>query len=415
MSRRPEENPPTPDRDVSGSPRPVRRRVTVLFTGFEPLDAAAHRDRFGRTVAQSARLWGFGAEPGPLRGPESHPHFDVEASGPGWRTQSRVFVLDHCALISRMRAESIPAQILHGYGAFLRVVAAGGLWRYLRRAWRFGLFFVFPFLLMTLALALSTAIALAPWLAGYSPLHLLWSAPAALIFFRHLFLPWSDRFHTLHLFANWRLAFSVARLDDEIVNARLRQCEEGLRAALGEPADEYVIASHSMGGNFATHALGALLEREPQLLAGRRVVFATFGGATLQCALLRPAARMRERAGGILRAPQILWYEVQTLTDPVHFYKTPVASALGHGDAPAPTLLAYRVKLVLTGDHYRRIKTDILRVHRQYVLGADLRGPYDFGLLVAGPLPAASFVRYSHRNLPPLEADGSITAGAAST
>lgn len=394
----------------------VRRRVTILFPGFEPLDAAGHRARFARTAEQAAALWRFEARTGVLAGAGGGPHFDVEASGPNWRTDSRIFVLDHHDLVARMRAEPVLSQLLRGYRAFFTAIAAGGLVGYFRWAWRFGIFFVFPFLLMAFGLLLSGAIALAPWLAGISPLHFLWSAPAGALVFLKGFLPWSDRFHTLHLFANWRLAINLARLGDEAVNARLAECEESLRAALDETADEYLIASHSMGTNLAVHTLGALLEREPDLLDGKRVVFATFGGAVLQCALLRPAARLRERAGRILRAPQILWFEVQSLTDPVHFYKAPIARALGHPDAPAPTLLFFRVKRVLSSEHYRRVRGDSLRVHRQYVLGADIRGPYDFGLLVAGPLPAASFVRYAHHRLPPIGPDGAITSpGAGST
>lgn len=388
----------------------VSRRVTVLFTGFEPLDAAAHQARFARTVAQSGKLWGFEARTGALAGPAEHPHFDVEASGPGWHTDSRIFILDHNQLAARMRKEPLWSQILRGYRAFFATIAAGGLTGYFRWAWRFGIFFVFPFVLMALGFLLAGAVALMPWLAGLSSLHLLWSVPVGALVFLKGFLPWSRRFHTLHLFANWRLANNLARLDDDVVNARLAACEDGLRAALAEPADEYLIASHSMGSNLAAHALGALLSRDPNLLDGKRVVFATFGGAVLQCGLLRPATTLREHAGRILHAPQITWFEVQSLTDPVHFYKVPVARALGHPDAPAPTLLFFRVKRVLNREHYRRVRKDSLRVHRQYVLGADMRGPYDFGLLVAGPLPAASFVRHSQSRLPPIGPDGAITS-----
>lgn len=415
MSRQPNDAPqPQPGETVAVEA--VGRRVTVLFPGFEPLDAAAHRARFVRTVDQAGKLWGFEARSGALADAGGHPHFDVAASGPDWRTDSRIFVLDHSDLIARMRAEPVLRQILHGYRAFLGVAAAGGLGGNFRWAWRFGLFFLFPFVLMALALLLAAIVTLVPWLAGISPLHFLWSVPAGALFFLKGFLPWSDRLHTLHLFADWRLALALARLDDEAATARLAECEESLRAALGEPADEYLIASHSMGTNLAVHALGALLAREPDLLAGKRVVFATFGGAVLQCALLRPAAALRERAGRILRAPQILWYEVQSLTDPVHFYKAPVATALGLPDAPAPAMLFFRVKRVLTGEHYRRIRRDFLRVHRQYVLGTDMRGPYDFGLLVAGPLPAASFAGYGHHRLPPIGPNGAIgSAGSTPT
>ena len=36
-------------------------------------------------------------------------------------------------------------------------------------------------------------------------------------------------------------------------------------------------------------------------------------------------------------------------------------------------------------------RRDFLRMHRQYVLGSDRRSGFDFALLTAGPMPAASF------------------------
>ena len=63
----------------------------------------------------------------------------------------------------------------------------------------------------------------------------------------------------------------------------------------------------------------------------------------------------------------------------------------GHGDAPQPPIVFIRLKHMLSPERYGRIKRDFLRVHRQYVLDADVRAPFDFTMMTAGPLPAASF------------------------
>jgi hypothetical protein len=57
---------------------------------------------------------------------------------------------------------------------------------------------------------------------------------------------------------------------------------------------------------------------------------------------------------------------------------------------------------MLTGEHYRRIKMDFLRVHRQYVLGPDHRASFDFTLMTAGPLSAADFAGFTQSKMPPL-------------
>lgn len=395
----------------------VGKRVVVHFPGFEPLSAAAHHERYERTATQSAEVWNCRFEVGPLTGSDEAPRFEVVASGPDWRTGATVVVLEHHLRMTAMLAGPRPAQMLKGYTAFLRVILMGGLWGYFRNAWRFAIFcFLYPFVIVGLGIAAAAAIAAVPYFLHLAAWHFLWSLPLAALLFRHLYLPWTNRFHALLLFSDWRFAVALATLEDAAANARLAECEAALGKALAEPADEYVITSHSMGTNLAVHALGALLQRDPGFLAGKRVVFVTLGGALLQSALLRPAKILRERAGLVLRAPEVTWFEVQCLTDPIHFYKSQVARATGHADAPAPRLVFFRLKNILTAERYRRIKKDILRMHRQYVLGIDRRGPFDFTLLTAGPLPAADFAGFSQHDLPPLDSDGSLArqgAGAA--
>lgn len=61
-----------------------------------------------------------------------------------------------------------------------------------------------------------------------------------------------------------------------------------------------------------------------------------------------------------------------------------------------------RFKTMLSDVHYRKIKRDFLRVHRQYVLGPDLKAPFDFTLMTAGPLPASDFTQFTQKKLPVL-------------
>jgi hypothetical protein len=117
--------------------------------------------------------------------------------------------------------------------------------------------------------------------------------------------------------------------------------------------------------------------------------------------LLKSATLLRSRVGAIARNPAIFWLDVQCLTDAIHFYKVPVVAAAGHADAPQAKMLFIRVKQMLTPEHYKKIKLDFLRVHRQYVLGPDLQASFDFTLLTAGPLAGTEI------------ADGALKSGLA--
>lgn len=380
----------------------VEKRVVLHFPGFEPLDAAAHRARYGRSAKQSASAWNYSADLGELEDFGAAPYFDVQTRGEAWETHSRIHVLDHNEIVNRLNSRNLVVRLVMGYLAALRVVFGGGLVGYFRHAWRFGLFFIFPFLLVIAGLLISLLFVLLLRDVGLPSWSLLLTVPAALAFFVYLYLPQAERLHTLHLFSDWELAVAMAASNDAGVERWLEACAESARQALDQPADEYVISSHSMGSSAAVHVIGLLLEREPELFAGKRVVFSTLGSAILQCALLRSASRLRSRVGLIARCGQIFWTDVHCLTDAIHFYKTRVAAVCGDADAPQATILFIRFKTMLTGEHYRRIKMDFLRVHRQYVLGPDNRASFDFTLMTAGPLSAADFAGFTQSKMPPL-------------
>ncbi len=380
----------------------IARRVVLHFPGFEPLDGAAHRARYERSARQSAAVWNYSVTSGALKDTAHPVSFDVSANAEGWNTHSEIHMFDHDALVRKLRAKSVPMQMASGFLSALRIVVDGGLWGYFRHAWRFGLFFIFPFLLMVLGLSLGATIAAIPVGLELPAVHLLWSLALAFGFFILVFLPFAERFHTLHLFADWEMAVALGRMDRPDFNRWLEDCAVAARRALSQEADEYVISSHSMGSSVAAHVIGLLLEKEPDLLDGKRVIFATLGSAILQCALLRPAGLLRSRVGLIAGCRSIEWLDVHCLTDSIHFYKVPVVAAAGHADAPQARIVFIRIKQMLTPEHNKKIRKDFLRVHRQYVLGPDLKASFDFTLMTAGPMPAMSFADKNSKRMPGL-------------
>ncbi|AYD01058.1 hypothetical protein NCHU2750_16690 [Neorhizobium sp. NCHU2750] len=348
-------------------------------------------------MAKTAELWHLDADVGPLSEGPGCPRFDVEVTraGQGWKTSSRIFMLDHDAIVAHLASRSLPVRLVGGFLSAAAVIREGGASGYFRHAWRFGLFFIFPFLLIGLGLMIGLALAVSPHWLGLSPWFHLPAVVLGLLFFLKAVLPYSERYHTLHLLSDWDMAVAVARLDDPVINAWIDDAAQKARAAFDEAADEYVVTSHSMGSSMAAHVIGRLLEREPDLFDGKRVVFVTLGGAILQCALMRSARVLRARVGLITRAKNLGVIEVQCLTDPISFYKSSVTELTGNGDAPPAKLIFLRIRNMLERDRYRKIKRDFLRVHRQYVLGSDRKTHFDFGLMTSGPLPASSFDGFS--------------------
>jgi hypothetical protein len=376
----------------------ISRRVVVHFPGFEKMNAQAHYSRFKRSVHSSTKVWNYSAEISPLADDAARPQFTVSSAVAGQETFTSIYLCDHNALVEKFSDKPVLRRILSGFCSAVLVVLYGGAAGYFRHAWRFGVFFLFPYLLMSFGLSASLLFASSPFWLDLPPLHYAWSVPLAWIFFRWGFVPFSERYFTLHLFADWQLAVSAARMNDPDLSRWLEECSRCLADALAEPADEYVISSHSMGSTLSVHALGMVLENDPMVLAGKKVVFLTLGGAILQSALLRPAETLRARVGIIARAREVSFVEVHCLTDIIHFYRCRVVALCGHPHVVQARRIYIRVKALLEPERYRRIKRDFLRVHRQYVLHADRRGSFDFSLSVIGPFPAHSTDDFATRD-----------------
>ncbi|WLP52720.1 hypothetical protein [Agrobacterium fabrum] len=379
----------------------VKSRLVLYFTGFDPLDAAAHHLRYQRAAALAGKTWDVNYAVGPRESRPAGEAFTVEASAGNWSTRSDIVVYDHNDVISQLRDASVWRQIWLGFKAGAGIVSEGGAARYLRHAWRFGLFFIFPFLLMLAGGALAAGIALSPWLFSLPLWLLVLSIPAAALFFVKAFLPFAERFHTLHLYADWRFALAVGR-NEPIARDWIEERAALVVTALEQPSDEVLVVSHSMGASLALAVIGRVLELKPDALDGRKLSFATLGGAALQCAFLSSAERLRESIGAIARHPEVTWFDIQCLTDPIHLYRCNTVALTGHGDAPLPKIVPIRFKHSLSPERYRKNKRNFLRMHRQYVLGPDRRSGYDFTLLTAGPLPAASFADLESQSPPAL-------------
>ncbi|AYG66407.1 MULTISPECIES: hypothetical protein [unclassified Rhizobium] len=393
----------------------IKKRVVLHFPGFEPLDAAAHRARYERSARQSAAVWDFSVSVDELKNFGRAPYFDVTATAADWQTQSRIHIVDHNDLVSALNGRPFFTRLMQGYLAAAKVAASGGMVGYFRHAWRFGLFFVFPFLLMLAGLLISLSIAFTPFVLGLPGWSHIGSIALAVAFLVYVFLPQAEKLHTMHLFSDWEMAVAMAGLNGLGAKQWLEAGAISVRQALDEPdIDEFVISSHSMGSSVAAHVIGLLLEREPELLEGKRVVFMTLGSAILQCALMRPATVLRSRVGLIARCKEIFWLDVHCLTDAIHFYKVKVAAVCGHPDAEQASILFVRFKQMLSTQHYAKIKRDFLRVHRQYVLGPDVKAFFDFTLISAGPLPASHFAEFSSKKLPELAFNSGEEAQALS-
>jgi hypothetical protein len=68
---------------------------------------------------------------------------------------------------------------------------------------------------------------------------------------------------------------------------------------------------------------------------------------------------------------------------------------------------------MLSYDFYRRLRLNFFRLHYQFIMATDQRAPYDYFMLVAGPVPVAAWAKDPQGTLAAFAADGSLTADRA--
>lgn len=371
----------------------VARRIVYHIGGYDftmPAEAA-HR-RFTRELRRFERTWSVGAAASPPALDADAAAWDVHATGRNWRVETRYRFLRWDDVIAAAGRRAMWRRVPQGLLAGADFVAGGALWGYLRTNWRYALFFLYPYLLFA-------GLCAAAWFAGAALTRASGSAALGVAGGAAAFLAlmrWPARWLLLpQLFDDWIFARDYVRRGDPLLDARLDRVANHLcEAARGGAADEILVIGHSLGAVLAIDLLDRALAREPELgRTGARVALVSVGSSILKIGLHRGARRFHAAAGRVASAPGVFWAEYQALTDVMNFYKTDPLTEMRVAAPRHPVVRQVRISRMLDAAIYRRIRYNFFRVHCQFVSGNDQRAPYDFFMLMCGPLSAEAQAR----------------------
>lgn len=126
-------------------------------------------------------------------------------------------------------------------------------------------------------------------------------------------------------------------------------------------------------------------------------------GASLLKTALHPAARdQREAVRALVEDHRLTWVDVQSLSDPLNFYRSNPAGSLGIETGRTPVVRRISLGRLVNERNRRRNRLDFFRRHRQFVYGTERRHPYSFHLIVAGPLPFERYAAEGSIDVPPI-------------
>jgi hypothetical protein len=357
----------------------VARRLALVFPGFEPMPVEAHCARFIREAKKNAPAFDMEvAATDPVFAAEGvgAGTFTVDASGPGWRTDTQVVVYGLGYLNETYLRRGAVRRTLSGLVALADFLVTGTFFRFVATSWRYGLFFLYPVALFLAALA--TGILVGHYLPGRSELRF---ACGLVAFVLALWLV-SAKMYFLWMMDDWACARDIARGKRPQIVERIDHVVADIRRRIGAAeVEEVLFAAHSFG------AITAIVGLERVLGHGRpdsEYGLLTTGSSLLKVALHPAAQWLRQAVRAVVTSP-VSWVDVQALTDPINFYGSDPKTALGIVEGRGPRILHVRFRNQLTDKTYRAIKHNFFRVHRQFVYASEIRTHYSFHAILCGP------------------------------
>lgn len=368
----------------------ISKRLVFHVGGYDPITpyAGAQR-RFAREIARFQLIWSVKASIDGLHDSADQTKWSVTTTGPNWSVETDYHLVRWDDVIRTFSGRAIYRRIPLGIIAFLDFAVSGALRGYLRTNWHYAVFFLYPFVMFA-------AFLLVTFLIGVLALKASGSVPAGIV--ASVFLlaalfagPWRW-LHLGALFDDWSFSREYVRKGNRTLEQRLdRLAAEIVAAAAGSDADELVIIGHSLGAVLAIDLLDRALRLDPAL--GTRkipVTFLTIGSSILKIGLHHGTTRFRAAVARVASSPAIFWGEYQARVDIMNFYDTNPMAEMALPAENGPVVRLVEIGRMLEHAMYRRIRLKFYRLHCQFISGNDKRAPYDYFMLVCGPVSAKS-------------------------
>lgn len=321
----------------------------------------------------------------------------VETAGEGWQVDTRYLFLRWEDIIRNDFARPTWWKVVHMYRVLLLCLVNGVLARIFRAHWRFGLFLLYPMVLMTawlltgamvgLGVAAELAVLDVPVVGGRL-------AGVATGFGALLLILWVTEQQTYLLY----LCDDVVSTH-QFAHGRRPDWEERMATFAGyvieavrtSDADEVVIVGHSSGSFLAIDVLDRALGRDPGLgRDGPRLRLLTIGSNLPVIGFNARAGWFRDRLRRLALARHIAWVEYQSRHDIMNFWRfDPIA---GHGirlgsERCNPRVVPVSFRDLWPAEGFSRRRWRFFRAHFQFLHANERAGAaYDYYLICCGPL-----------------------------
>jgi hypothetical protein len=389
----------------------VSKRYFLHASGFDPYEAASVYRRFAREAARFAATWNVAAKVSALQqNGASDSRWRVTTRGGGWLVETEFLLLDWSDIVRGEIARPAAVKLGLGLAAFADLVRTGTARRYFIANWRYGMFFLVPFLNLFLFAAVAI---LAGWQAGAaasavlagSALAAVPAGPAlasaagvgsavltaAAVFGALMRWP-GERWRVGQAMADWIFVRDWMRGQRPDMNDRIDDFAGRIAACVRRAdADEIVVAGHSIGAAIAVEALARAFESDPALgRRGPKLALLTVGAVIPKITLHPRGAPLHAQVRRLADEPSLTWAEYQAREDAISFYRFDPVSLVPVDNVrrpDGPFIGRVQIHRMLTAATLRRVRFNHMRLHYQFVMANEVRAAYDYFMLACGPAP----------------------------
>jgi hypothetical protein len=398
----------------------IRRRHVFYVEGYDPQGAEGYYDLFQRSWKRFLKIWPLQTKLSPLAiDSEFFAHWEIETSAPNWQVHTRYDFLRQEQFIRANMAQPMLRQICRALGWAVDYHLSGALFRVFCASWRFGLVLVHfqMMLLWWLALSAGGGALVGCGLSHYLGMSALLSAGigiVAVFLCFWLLRPLADRWFVVQINSHWPYLCEFARGEPTCFDPAIEACAERLiAAARANAAEEIIVVGHSGGGATAPAVVARALELDPDVgRHGPRVVLMTLGSIMPGASVHPKATKLRAIIARLAVEPSLLWIDVQSNKDVLNFTDFDPVAGVGVDAGPRrcnPLTWQVRFRDMLSAQFYRHLRWNFFRLHYQFIMANDMRAPYDYFMLMCGPLTPSEWVKGGRDVLAAFAEDASYT------
>ena len=377
----------------------VHRRHIIYVQGYDPRGLAQYYRMFRTELRKFSRLYQLTATIGrPQSSADDElASWSIETKAADWQTRTTYDFLRFEDFIQRDLAQPIWRTVFQAVVIYWRLVFNGTMARFTRANWRFATFITYPHFVLLLEALCAAAFAFV-FEKGLDALGLprVLSVAAAFALFVAMLgtvLKYTEqRTYVLYLLCDWIWTWDLAHRQRIEWDQRIDRFAAHLcKVARESDAQEIVLVGHSSGSFLGTEIMARALKLDPALgRHGPRIMLLTLGGNYPIIGFHGAAQYFRDHLRELATEPSVDWIDCQARKDVMNFFMfDPITS---HGiDVGAarrnPTIVPVRFRELIKPEHYNLWRWQFFRVHFQFVMANERPHPYDFFMIVCGPVP----------------------------